>query len=59
MWVYIVPLEEVPVPPPIHITPYSRGGCELRVVIWNAENVILQEDNFLNGEKMSAIYVRG
>ena len=59
MWADIFPLGEVPLPPPIYVTPHSRGGCELRVIAWHAENVILQEDNFLNGEKMSAIYVRG
>ena len=59
MWADIVPLGEVPLPPLIHITPHSREGCELRVITWNAENIILQEDNFLNGDKVSAIYVRG
>jgi len=32
---------------------------ELRVVIWNTDDVILEDDAFMTGEKMSDIYVRG
>ena len=32
---------------------------ELRVIIWNTEDVVLEDDAFMTGEKMSDIYVRG
>lgn len=32
---------------------------ELRVIIWNTDEVVLEDDAFLTGEKMSDIYVRG
>ena len=32
---------------------------ELRVIIWNTDDVILEDDGFMTGEKMSDIYVRG
>jgi hypothetical protein len=59
MWVDIFPVGEVPLPAPIDITPPQPRGYELRVIIWNTEDVILQEENFISGEKMSDIYVRG
>lgn len=35
------------------------SSFELRVIIWNTDDVILEDDAFLTGEKMSDIYVRG
>ena len=32
---------------------------ELRVVIWNTEDVPLEESNILTGEKCSDIFVKG
>ena len=32
---------------------------QLRVIIWNTDNVVLQEDDFFTGEKASDIYVKG
>ena len=32
---------------------------ELRVVIWNTEDVLLEESNILTGEKCSDIFVKG
>lgn len=32
---------------------------ELRVIIWNTDEVVLADDAFLTGEKMSDIYVKG
>lgn len=32
---------------------------ELRVIIWNTEDVVLEDDAFFSGEKMSDIYVKG
>ena len=32
---------------------------QLRVIIWNTDNVMLQDDDFFTGEKASDIYVKG
>lgn len=32
---------------------------ELRIIIWNTDEVILEDDAFMTGEKMSDIYVKG
>jgi len=32
---------------------------ELRIVIWNTDDVVLEDDAFFTGEKMSDIYVKG
>lgn len=36
-----------------------RFSYELRVVIWNTEDVLLEESNILTGEKCSDIFVKG
>lgn len=43
--------------PPVNALLLS--SFELRVVIWNTDDVILEDDAFMTGEKMSDIYVRG
>ena len=37
----------------------SSCSYELRVVIWNTEDVPLEESNILTGEKCSDIFVKG
>jgi len=32
---------------------------ELRCIIWNTDDVVLEDDAFFTGEKMSDIYVKG
>ena len=32
---------------------------ELRVIIWNTDEVVLEDDAFFSGDKMSDIYVKG
>lgn len=32
---------------------------ELRIIIWNTEDVILEDSNFLTGQKSSDIYIKG
>jgi len=41
-------------PPPLLLTRY-----DLRVVIWNTDEVILEDDDYFTGEKSSDIFVRG
>ncbi|XP_069675359.1 otoferlin-like [Periplaneta americana] len=59
MWVDIFPLGDLPLPPPIDISIRKPQEYELRVIVWNTEDVILQEENILSGERMSDIYVSG
>uniref|UniRef100_A0A672QUK6 C2 domain-containing protein n=1 Tax=Sinocyclocheilus grahami TaxID=75366 RepID=A0A672QUK6_SINGR len=59
MWVDMFPMD-VPAPgPAIDISPRKPKSFELRVIIWNTDDVVLEDDAFLTGEKMSDIYVRG
>lgn len=38
---------------------FSFSSFELRVIIWNTDEVVLEDDAFFTGEKMSDIYVKG
>ena len=40
---------------------YHVSCCsyELRCIIWNTDDVVLEDDAFFTGEKMSDIYVKG
>jgi hypothetical protein len=35
------------------------SSFELRCIIWNTDDVVLEDDAFFTGEKMSDIYVKG
>ena len=43
----------------VDISPRKPTAWELRVIIWNTDEVMLEDDAFFSGEKMSDIYVRG
>ncbi|KAI4471231.1 fer-1-like [Holotrichia oblita] len=58
-WVDVFPVSDLPPPRPVDITPHTPRKYELRVIIWNTEDVILEEDDFFTGEKKSDIYVKG
>ncbi|XP_072418854.1 otoferlin isoform X3 [Chiloscyllium punctatum] len=52
--------KDMPAPgAPIDISPRKPKNYELRVIIWNTDDVVLEDDAFMTGEKMSDIYVRG
>jgi hypothetical protein len=59
MWVDIFPIDEVPLPPPIDITPPQPQEYELRVTIFNTKDVLLEETSLISGQKMSDIFVKG
>ena len=53
------PMDELPAKPPIDISPQAPEDYELRVIVWNTEDVPLVDSQFLTGEKCSDIYVKG
>lgn len=59
MWIDIFPSKDLPPPAPVNILPRIPQPYELRVIIWNTEDVILDEDDFFVGERKSDIFVKG
>ncbi|XP_064888726.1 fer-1-like protein 4 isoform X4 [Columba livia] len=57
MWIDMFPTD-VPAPPPVNIKPRLPVSYELRVIIWNTDDVILDDVNPVTGEPSSDIYVR-
>ncbi|XP_069089788.1 otoferlin isoform X6 [Pleurodeles waltl] len=59
MWVDMFPMD-MPAPgPAIDISPRKPKRYDLRVIIWNTDEVILEDDDYFTGEKSSDIFVRG
>uniref|UniRef100_A0A3P8TH69 Fer-1 like family member 6 n=1 Tax=Amphiprion percula TaxID=161767 RepID=A0A3P8TH69_AMPPE len=59
MWVDMFPVDLPHPGPSVDISPRKPKGYELRIIIWNTEDVILEDSNFLTGQKSSDIYVKG
>ncbi|XP_075033605.1 fer-1-like protein 4 [Mixophyes fleayi] len=57
MWIDMFP-NDVPAPPPVNIKPRAPVSYELRVIIWNTDDVILDDVNPFTGEPSSDIYVK-
>ncbi|XP_070695599.1 fer-1-like protein 4 [Pempheris klunzingeri] len=58
MWVDMFPTD-VPAPPPVDIKPRLPEQYELRVIIWNTDDVFLDDVNPFTGAPSSDIYVKG
>ncbi|XP_055953271.1 otoferlin-like [Argiope bruennichi] len=59
MWLDMFAEDTVPPAMPRDISMRKPESYELRVIIWNTDEVILADDAFFTGEKMSDIYVKG
>ncbi|KAK5860785.1 hypothetical protein PBY51_022243 [Eleginops maclovinus] len=59
MWVDMFPMDLPHPGPSVDISPRKPKGYELRIIIWNTEDVILEDSNFLTGQQSSDIYVKG
>ncbi|KAM8858333.1 fer-1-like protein 6 [Synchiropus picturatus] len=59
MWVEMFPMD-LPLPgPAADISPRKPKGYELRIIIWNTEDVILEDTSILTNQPYSDIYVKG
>ncbi|XP_043946076.1 fer-1-like protein 4 [Protopterus annectens] len=58
MWIDMFP-NDVPAPAPVNIKPRLPISYELRLTIWNTDDVILDDVNPITGERSSDIYVKG
>ncbi|XP_034741392.1 fer-1-like protein 6 [Etheostoma cragini] len=58
MWVDMFPMDLPHPGPSVDISPRTPKGYELRVIIWNTEDVILEDSNFLTGQQSSDIYIK-
>ena len=58
MWADVFPLNG-PIPTPVDVTPRQPKNYELRVIIWNTEDVEMLSVNMLTGQKSADIFVKG
>lgn len=59
MWIDMFQVGEVPLKPPVDISPPVPEEYEIRVIVWNTEDIPLVDSQFITGEKCSDIYVKG
>ncbi|CRK86165.1 CLUMA_CG000233, isoform A [Clunio marinus] len=57
MWAEVFNLNEKNITQPVDITPIPPHAYELRVIVWGAKNIILQERNLFR-TRMSDIYIK-
>ncbi|XP_050516741.1 otoferlin-like [Diabrotica virgifera virgifera] len=59
LWIDLFPIIDIPPPKKIDICLRKPTPYELRVIIWNTDEVLLDEDDYFSGERKSDIYVKG
>ncbi|XP_072300048.1 fer-1-like protein 6 [Eucyclogobius newberryi] len=59
MWVDIFPSDMPPPGPSVDISPRKPKPYELRIIVWNTEDVVLEDTNIITGQSSSDIYVKG
>ncbi|VDP88615.1 unnamed protein product [Echinostoma caproni] len=59
MWVDLFEREVAVPPPAIDISPRQPFKWELRVIVWNTADVILNDTSLFSSEQSSDIYVKG
>ncbi|KAL5107681.1 Otoferlin [Taenia crassiceps] len=59
MWVDMFDRDEDKPPPPIDVTPRTPEPWELRCIIYNTAEVVLNDTSLFSNEKSADIYVRG
>uniref|UniRef100_A0A672HCD7 Otoferlin n=1 Tax=Salarias fasciatus TaxID=181472 RepID=A0A672HCD7_SALFA len=59
LWVDMFPKDMTAPGPALDISPRKPKKFELRVIIWNTDEVVLEDDDIFTGEKSSDIFVRG
>ncbi|KAI4482752.1 hypothetical protein M0804_008605 [Polistes exclamans] len=59
IWIDMFPIGNLPPKPAVNISPLVPEEYEIRVIVWNTEDVPLVESQFLTGEMSSDIYVKG
>ncbi|XP_078046839.1 otoferlin [Augochlora pura] len=59
LWIDMFQFGELPPRPASDIRPPIPQEYEIRVIVWNTEDVPLVDSQFLTGEKCSDVYVKG
>lgn len=54
-----MPVADLPPPKIVDITPRKPIKYELRVIVWNTSDILMDEDDFFTGERKSDIFVKG
>ncbi|XP_033842448.1 fer-1-like protein 6 [Periophthalmus magnuspinnatus] len=58
MWVDMFPMDMPRPGPSVDISPRKPKPYELRVIVWNTEDVVLEDTNIITGQSSSDIYIK-